>query len=1492
MSTGNGGWSVKSGFLSQIDSPNQWRAADASGDGIPDMVRVEQQASTLAVWTIQKAPARDLLVSISNNMGRTTNLQYQPSSSWAANNPAAGCYLPLGSVLDTIAQVTVHDDRTGANDPETFSYGCARWSAQERMFLGWQDVTATRGAQPNRPASVRVNHYRAQDVGLMEPLSTALQDTSGKVFEKTTLVYQSGGAPLPYRSLVQTRQESQCNQTTTCALKETYYAYDGFGNVTTTTEYYGPRSAGRARETRRTYIAAAGPYLVSLPASEALFDRNGGAAAELRRTLLCYDGDNSGCSQAPSRGLLTASKAWNNQGNTYVTTTNQYDQYGNLTKVIDANANATTTDYDATYHLYPTRICNALNQCATQEWSSTFGKRTKLTDPSNLITTWAYDTLGRLSRTISPSGLRVDTVYYDIGGPLNSQRVTEFVYPNNGPAIWSDRNIDGMNRTWKTVQGFGDKIIVQEFDFVAASTQLSRQTHSFYYPGEQQAYEVYQYDAAGRQFRQTHPDGTTLQWSYGNDAERQWVTATDERGNQRTQYSDTFGRTVKVRQTTSVASDTTYSYDMLDRLTNVTDGAGNTLTTITWDSLGRKLRSQDADRGIWTYAYDNIGNLVSQTDARGIVTTFNYDTVNRPTRKATFRSAFSESFDTRNTFAWGWGANQTVPFNDGGNNVVKSTGTGSDFSAQFYRAADSLSDGKALQLRFKVDSPNTDAHVYVEANDTIYRRFSVRANGGKLYAQYIADGTNWVWPGDVLPNLQLNTWYVLTIKLDDANGFTAEAYQENNPTVRGSYRAQMPVGKTWRFVHLIRQDSAYVDDYQEFGFTNVASPLTSATYRYDEAGHGPSIGRLTSVLDSTGAGCPSGISEDLRYDSAGNLAARQKCITGKSYQMSFGYDNLGRMTSATYPDGEVVNYSFDAAGRLSSAINNSNLAYIRDLSYSAAGQPRSATYGNGAVASYSYDPQREWLTSASVTAGGATLYQAQYSYLPNGLIRSSTSSTNQMNQTYTYDNLDRLTAVSGDYAQSFAYDTLGNLTSNSALGAYTYPAYGPNGCGSGVQCPRPHAVQQAGSRTYTYDAVGNMTSSIDSTAPTSARSIVWNADNLPAEVRIGDALRLAAQYDASGERVLVQRGADTTRYFGIYLEESAAALTRYYYAGGQLVARRDAGGVSWYHQDHLGSTRVLSNASGQVVQRYDYTPFGETRDGAGAARTDIQYTGQRAEADVGLIHMRARSYDPQLGRFISADSIVPRPYDPQALNRYSYVYSNPINYTDPTGHETEVNPAKQNITCTNGGGCEETITVVAPPLLPPDGVSPCEGCFKDWARRAQQQGVRETGFVKSDDGFTVNFNFYDAIGGGFTLTYAPGIGISGGFEVGVGVGMSLEMSPGGQVFVGDPWSDSQAAFFGEVEGGYGPASVSIAIEAQESLAEPGTFQAPEVSGKACFVGCVSFGNGSGSGISSYRADQAARLVPLPSRYQQPKMEGAMEGKAGIKVNFPIWSFQD
>jgi RHS repeat-associated protein len=103
-------------------------------------------------------------------------------------------------------------------------------------------------------------------------------------------------------------------------------------------------------------------------------------------------------------------------------------------------------------------------------------------------------------------------------------------------------------------------------------------------------------------------------------------------------------------------------------------------------------------------------------------------------------------------------------------------------------------------------------------------------------------------------------------------------------------------------------------------------------------------------------------------------------------------------------------------------------------------------------------------------------------------------------------------------------------------------------------------------------------------------------------------------------------------------------------------------------KDHLGSASVVTDTSGTIVGEDRFYPFGETRFMTGTMQTDKLFTGQREMAGLGIYNYGARFYSPKLGRFLSADTIVPGYANPQNLNRFSYVNNNPLRYADPSGH--------------------------------------------------------------------------------------------------------------------------------------------------------------------------------------------------------------------------------
>jgi RHS repeat-associated protein len=146
----------------------------------------------------------------------------------------------------------------------------------------------------------------------------------------------------------------------------------------------------------------------------------------------------------------------------------------------------------------------------------------------------------------------------------------------------------------------------------------------------------------------------------------------------------------------------------------------------------------------------------------------------------------------------------------------------------------------------------------------------------------------------------------------------------------------------------------------------------------------------------------------------------------------------------------------------------------------------------------------------------------------------------------------------------------------------------------------------------------------------------------------------------------------TTLFLGggayeVHIDGQTTTVTKYYAIAGQRVMR-DSSGLHYLMTDHLGSVAAVLDENGDLESDERYLPFGGLRDSTGISQTDFGFTGQRNLTDVGLMDYNARWYLPSVGRFISADPVVPAIGNPQSLNRYSYVLNSPLIFIDPRGH--------------------------------------------------------------------------------------------------------------------------------------------------------------------------------------------------------------------------------
>jgi len=234
-----------------------------------------------------------------------------------------------------------------------------------------------------------------------------------------------------------------------------------------------------------------------------------------------------------------------------------------------------------------------------------------------------------------------------------------------------------------------------------------------------------------------------------------------------------------------------------------------------------------------------------------------------------------------------------------------------------------------------------------------------------------------------------------------------------------------------------------------------------------------------------------------------------------------------------------------------------------------------------------------------------------------------------------------------------------------------------------------HAVTSlSNGNTYAYDANGNMTSR---QVNGQVFNLAYDSENRM--VQVSGAVTETFKYNGDGQRIIATQGMTTTVYIGSYFEwhGTVTDTVKYYYSGAIRVAMRVGSNAPVYLMgDHLGSTSVATDVYGVAVNTQLYKAWGETR--AGSSTTKYQYTGQYNNTELGIYYYGARWYDPSLGRFIQADTIVPEPGNSNDWDRYSYVRNNPIRYIDPTGHGP----------CTNGRmDCINPHNSAIPGLDPP-----------------------------------------------------------------------------------------------------------------------------------------------------------------------------------------------
>ncbi|MES1940992.1 RHS repeat-associated core domain protein [Salinisphaera sp. T5B8] len=786
--------------------------------------------------------------------------------------------------------------------------------------------------------------------------------------------------------------------------------------------------------------------------------------------------------------------------------------------------------------------------------------------------------------------------------------------------------------------------------------------------------------------------------NFGNKIKSTITTVDDQTGRTTSAQFDSRGQ-FPIKKTNALGHAETYTYDGRTGQQLSLTGPNGLTTTWEYDGMGRLTKEIRADG---TYTRQEYLACTAQMCPSGNGKFATKTTGSDGSQKIVAVNVLEKTVSESTLGADGDWIDQITQYDKQGRPIKA--------SMPFYRGHTvyyATSTYDALNRVTAVAVPKGDGSNAVDYTRTSYRGFSTTttdANGKKSTKQVDALG-NLTQVTDALGN---STKYYY----DAFNNLTRVEDAKDNKTF-------VWYDEAGRKIEMYDYDTE-TTQYEYNGYGDLISQTDNkgqkVTMVYD------ALGRMTSRTsvegtdrwgyDSQWIGALDGVTaadgfkQQLAYNSLGRLVRKRTIIAGEKFDVSQSFDDQGRLWRLTYPNGLRVDHEYSASGYLDHIVNpDTQVMYWNANEYDAAGRVNDFQLGNGLNTIRFYNPTKGYLQEVITGSTiGTEIQSLTYEWDPVGNLLSRTDQNQAgLIEEFQYDALNRLVQVEGGNGESslndlfLSYDSIGNIAYKSDVGSYHY-ANRPHAVVSIDEGPRPGA--------YTYDANGNML-----TAPN--RRVQWTSFNKPrAIVRAarlpadgfykGGALTYsdASAFSYAPDRSLYQQVRNQTAKNGF-------TQTKINYVGG-LYERHDHGNgdiehrayiqvngetiaievdhgnndaTRYLHRDHLGSVTAITDASGKLIEQLAYDAFGKRRNidwQADNAKddllynsdylTDIGFTGHEQLDNVGLVNMQGRHYDPLIGRFISADTLIPSPETTQGYNRYTYVYNNPLSYTDPDGH--------------------------------------------------------------------------------------------------------------------------------------------------------------------------------------------------------------------------------
>ncbi len=447
----------------------------------------------------------------------------------------------------------------------------------------------------------------------------------------------------------------------------------------------------------------------------------------------------------------------------------------------------------------------------------------------------------------------------------------------------------------------------------------------------------------------------------------------------------------------------------------------------------------------------------------------------------------------------------------------------------------------------------------------------------------------------------------------------------------------------------------YYDALGRVTQTTVTGDETTTSYLYNENTH---KGTLASIVHT-------GQTLNYTYDQYDRLVATNDIRTDTTYSTTFVYGSNSKLAAKRYPSGYKVLYEYYSDGTLQKIKDVGEHTLWQTDDINACGQLLQATTGNGAVTTNTYNVLTNRLLGSATSNG---IQNFAYTFDGFGNLTSRTDSIGVIKtETFTYDNLDRLTGITlNNVSSTMVYDSYGRMTGKEKEGATVFTSAQFSGT-------KPHATTSASAALNVF--------------PTD-QTISYNAlDKIVTIGQDGKIAQFTYGYDAQRIRMVVTdtliNRTRTKDYVGNceFVNDNGRRKVYTYLTGpygvfAVVVNSGNGNEVNYIYKDHLGSWTTIADSIGNIVERRSFDAWGNLRNPITWSGTpnrppkfDRGFTGHEHLFAFGLINMNGRMYDPLLSSFLSPDNYMQNPTSQQGFNRYAYCMYNPLKYVDPSGEQ-------------------------------------------------------------------------------------------------------------------------------------------------------------------------------------------------------------------------------